>query len=44
VLSGWLVASFESKCGCPKALMATDLHGVGAHATTEHRLTADLMW
>jgi hypothetical protein len=31
--SGWLMASFESICGCRIALMATDLHGVGGHAT-----------
>ena len=31
--SGWLIASFESTCGCQIVLMATDLHCVGDHAT-----------
>ena len=33
VFSEWLMASFESICGCQIALMATDLHGVASHAT-----------
>jgi hypothetical protein len=33
VFSGWLMTSFESICACQIALMATDLHGVGSHAT-----------
>ena len=34
VLFGSLMASCESICGCQIVLMATDLHGVGSHATT----------
>src|SRR5271166_192195 len=42
VFSGWLMASFELIFGCQIALMATDLHGVGSHATTRPEAGPDV--